>query len=195
VEAREELCKRAEERAAKLGYARLRVVLADLSALPQSVLPERIHVLTALHACDTATDDAIALGVRRNAEHIAAVPCCQAELAAQIKADPDSAAQPWPLLWGHPIHRREAAAHITNVVRALTLESFGYQITVTELTGWEHSLKNELILARRVHREHRGARERLKALLEATRVRPKLVRELCPELLAERNGGTPRSRD
>ena len=64
------------------------------------------------------------------------------------------------------------------------LESFGYQVTVTELTGWEHSLKNELILGRRVHREHRGARARLQSLLAATRVRPQLVRELCPEVLA-----------
>ena len=56
-------------------------------------------------------------------------------------------------------------------------------MTVTELTGWEHSLKNELILGRRVHREHRGARARLRSLLEATRVRPQIMRDLCPELL------------
>jgi hypothetical protein len=138
----------------------------------------------ALHACDTATDDAIAAAVRRNADHVAVVPCCQAEVAAQLKESPQAAAEPWPLLWSHPIHRREAGAHLTNVIRALVLESFGYQVTVTELTGWEHSLKNELILGRRVHREHRGARARLQSLLGATRVRPKLVRELCPEVLA-----------
>jgi hypothetical protein len=102
-------------------------------------------------------------------------------VAAQLKETPRLAEDPWPLLWAHPIHRREAGAHLTNVIRALTLESFGYQVTVTELTGWEHSLKNELILGRRVHREHRGARQRLRALLQATRVRPKLVRELLPE--------------
>ena len=49
---------------------------------------------------------------------------------------------------------------------------------MTELTGWEHSLKNELILARRVHREHRGARAELAELLSATGIEPKLVREL-----------------
>jgi len=53
-----------------------------------------------------------------------------------------------------------------------------YQVTVTELTGWEHSLKNELILARKVHREHRDARVELEKLLETTGVRPKLIREL-----------------
>jgi hypothetical protein len=52
-------------------------------------------------------------------------------------------------------------AHLTNVIRALLLQSFGYQVTVTEFTGWEHSLKNELTLGRRVHREHREARTEL----------------------------------
>ncbi len=181
VEPREDLRRRAEERASKLGFERMKFLQAELVQAP---LPDRVHLLMALHACDTATDDAIAAGLRRGADHIAVVPCCQAEVAAQLKEQPDAAAQPWPLLWAHPIHRREAGAHLTNVVRALLLESFGYQVTVTELTGWEHSLKNELILARRVHREHRGARARLQALLAATRVRPKLVREMCPEVLA-----------
>ena len=165
----------------KLGFERMRFVQAELAQAP---LPDRVHLLMALHACDTATDDAIAAGLRRGADHIAVVLCCQAEVAAQLKEQPDAAAQPWPLLRAHPIHRREAGAHLTNVVRALLLESFGYQVTVTELTGWEHSLKNELILARRVHREHHGARARLQALLAATRVRPKLVPEMCPEVLA-----------
>jgi Methyltransferase domain len=181
VEPREELRRRAEERARKLGFERMTFVQAELEQAP---LPDRVHLLMALHACDTATDDAIAAALRRDADHIAVVPCCQAEVAAQLKEQPEAAEQPWPLLWAHPIHRREAGAHLTNVVRALVLESFGYQVTVTELTGWEHSLKNELILARRVHREHRGARARLASLLAATRVRPKLVREMCPEVLA-----------
>ena len=181
VEPREDLRRRAEERASKLGFERMKFLQAELVQAP---LPDRVHLLMALHACDTATDDAIAAGLRRGADHIAVVPCCQAEVAAQLKEQPEAAAEPWPLLWAHPIHRREAGAHLTNVVRALLLESFGYQVTVTELTGWEHSLKNELILARRVHREHRGARAKLQALLAATRVRPKLVREMCPEVLA-----------
>jgi Methyltransferase domain len=181
VEPREDLRLRAEERARKLGFDRMKFVQAELTQAP---LPDRVHLLVALHACDTATDDALAAALRRDADHIAVVPCCQAEVAAQLKEQPDSAVQPWPLLWAHPIHRREAGAHLTNVVRALVLESFGYQVTVTELTGWEHSLKNELILARRVHREHRGARAKLSSLLAATRIRPKLVREMCPEVLA-----------
>ena len=111
VEPREDLRQRAEERARKLGFDRMRFVQAELAG---AELPERVHVLTALHACDTATDDAIAVALRRGADHIAVVPCCQAEVAAQLKEQPDAAAQPWPLLRAHPIHRREeiGRAHV-----------------------------------------------------------------------------------
>jgi hypothetical protein len=177
VESRAELVERGRERAERLGFSRMRFLHARIGEAPAD-LPERVHMLLALHACDTATDDALLLGLRRNADHIAVVPCCQAEVASQLKENRHLAPQPWPLLWGHGIHRREMGAHLTNVIRALALQSQGYQVTVTELTGWEHSLKNELILARRVHREHRESRAELQKLLETTGVRPKLVREL-----------------
>ena len=175
IETKPELVQRGQERAGRLGFRRMRFLHGGIA---EASLPERIHLLTALHACDTATDDALLLAVRRNADHVAAVPCCQAEVAAQLKEMPKQAPAPWPQLWAHPIHRREIGAHLTNVVRALALQSLGYQVTVTELTGWEHSLKNELILARRVHKEHRGARKELDQLLETTGIRPKLIREL-----------------
>jgi hypothetical protein len=175
VETRLEMVERGRERAQRLGFDRMRFLHAPIAG---AELPERVNLMVALHACDTATDDALLLALRHDADHVAAVPCCQAEVAAQLKELKHAAPQPWPLLWSHPIQRREFGAHLTNVVRALLLQSRGYQVTVTELTGWEHSLKNELILARRVGREHRGAREELQKLLETTGVQPKLVREL-----------------
>ena len=181
IETNPELVQRGQERAGRLGFRRMRFLHGGIA---QASLPERIHLLTALHACDTATDDALLLAVKHNADHIAVVPCCQAEVAAQLKEMPRQAPAPWPQLWAHPIHRREIGAHLTNVVRALALQSLGYQVTVTELTGWEHSLKNELILARRVHKEHRGARKELDQLLETTGIRPKLIRELFDSVKA-----------
>jgi len=100
VEPREDLRRRGEERAAKLGFERMKFLQAEVA---QAALPDRVHLLMALHACDTATDDAIAAALRRDADHIAVVPCCQAEVAAQLKEQPAAAAQPWPLLWAHPI--------------------------------------------------------------------------------------------
>jgi len=174
VESRPELVTKAVETAARLGYGRMKFVGA---AIEQADLPERLHLVTALHACDTATDDALLLAVRRNADHVAVVPCCQAEVARQLAAAP----APSPLLaplFEHAWHRREFGSHLTNVIRALVLEAEGYRVTVTELTGWEHSLKNELILAKKVRASSREARQRLDVLLAAACVRPKLVRML-----------------
>jgi methyltransferase family protein len=174
VEPRHELVAPAEERARRLGFDRMRFVEAELE---RAELPARLHLVTALHACDTATDDALALAVRRNADWIAAVPCCQAEVAAQLARAP-APAPGMAALFHHPWHRREFGSHLTNVVRALALEAHGYQVTVTELAGWEHAMKNELILGRKVRVRDDAARERLEALLAATGVRPKLVRVL-----------------
>ncbi len=174
VESRPELTRAAEERARRLGFERMRFVTAELDA---AELPSRVHLVTALHACDTATDDALALAIRHHADHVAAVPCCQAEVARQLEeargGDGTLAA-----LHAHPWHRRELGSHLTNVLRTLALEASGYKVTVTELVGWEHSLKNELVLARKVRARDRDAERRLEALLAAFGVRPKLVRAL-----------------
>lgn len=173
VEPRPELVARVRERAAALGYERLRVLEARIAEAP---LPERVHALVALHACDTATDEALLAGLARRADHLAVVPCCQAEVAQQLKALgaelPDPALRP---LWAHAWHRRELGAHLTNVIRALAVEARGYQVTVTELTGWEHTVKNELILARRVGRPSARARAALDDLLARIPVRPAIV--------------------
>ena len=137
----------------------------------------RPNVVTALHACDTATDDALVLAIASGADHVAVVPCCQAEVARQLEkarpSDPAIAA-----LFEHPLHRRELGSHLTNVVRSLALEAHGYKVTVTELVGWEHSAKNELILGRRVNRFNADARTTLRALLEKFSIEPAVVREL-----------------
>jgi hypothetical protein len=106
------------------------------------------------------------------------VPCCQAEVAQQLKAHRAEASPAMAALFSHPWHRREFGSHLTNVVRALALEAAGYSVTVTELTGWEHSLKNELILARKVQPQNPKARTELERLLRETGVRPKLIRAL-----------------
>ena len=129
-------------------------------------LPGRVHLVTALHACDPATDDAIALAIRRGADHVAVVPCCQAEVARQL-AEASAPAPAVAPLFEHPWHRREFGSHLTNVLRALALEACGYKVTVTELTGWEHAVKNELILGRKIRASSREAREKLEREITA----------------------------
>ena len=174
VEARPELARAGAERAGRLGFDRLRTLEATIESAP---VPPRVHLVTALHACDTATDDALGLAIRHGADHVAVVPCCQAEVARLLAEAP----APDPLLeplFAHPWHRREFGSHLTNVVRALVLEAHGYRVTVTELTGWEHSVKNELILGKKVRPSSPEARARLERLVRAAGVRPKLVRML-----------------
>lgn len=107
-------------------------------------------MVTALHACDTATDDAIDFALHKQASFIVLIPCCQAEVAAVLRKNKgqELAKNILTELWRHSIHTREFGSHLTNVLRCLRLEAHGYQVTVTELVGWEHSMKNELIIAR-----------------------------------------------
>jgi hypothetical protein len=168
IETRPELVERSRALAARLGFDRmtfLNVSAAESAASRE--LPERIDIVTALHACDTATDDAIAFGLAKQAAHMVLVPCCQAEVAACLRENKALALARTPLaeLWRHPIHTRELGSQVTNVLRCLYLEARGYHVTVTELVGWEHSLKNELILASFIGQRKRPAAERLRAIL------------------------------
>ena len=151
IETRAELVQKSRELAAQLGFKGMSFLNLSVAESAQSAdLPPQIDIVTALHACDTATDDAIAFGLQKRAKYMVLVPCCQAEVAARLRDNRGLAVAKTPLaeLWRHPLHTRELGSQITNVLRCLYLEASGYQVTVTELVGWEHSMKNELILAK-----------------------------------------------
>ncbi len=170
IEAREELVTKSRALASELGFDRMSFIASSVAEATESdTLPSQIDVVTALHACDTATDDAIRFGRLKRAKFMVLVPCCQAEVSRKLNLDKARSLSRTPLaeLWRHPIHTRELGSQLTNVLRCLYLEASGYQVTVTELVGWEHSLKNELIIARYVgdSGKSRAAKERLSALL------------------------------
>ena len=168
IETRPELVQKSRELAARLGFDRMSFLNLSVAESTESdALPEQIDVVTALHACDTATDDAIAFGLKKQARYLVLVPCCQAEIARCLNANKALALRRTPLaeLWRHPLHTREMGSQITNVLRCLYLETSGYQVTVTELVGWEHSMKNELIIARRTGKPNQAAAQRLQSLL------------------------------
>ena len=167
VETRAELVERSQQLAARLGFERMRFVHASVAESARSLdLPERFDIVTALHACDTATDDAIAFGLQKQARFMVLVPCCQAEVARALNGGKALSLSRTPLaeLWRHPLHTRELGSQLTNVLRCLYLEACGYSVSVTELVGWEHSLKNELIIARHTGQNKRSAAERLRAI-------------------------------
>lgn len=170
VETRGDLIEASRQVATEGGFERMAFVTGRIS---EAMLPGgRADVVTALHACDTATDDAILFAVRHEARFIALVPCCQAELAAALEANTGPLRQ----LWRHPIQRREFGAHLTNVMRGLFLEAQGYKVRVTELTGLEHSLKNEFILAERHQRSNPQAKAEFNRLSEQFGSAPALLR-------------------
>lgn len=106
---------------------------------------ENVDVLIALHACDTATDDALALGLRSNMKFLFCAPCCQAEIAAQI----DHVDSPFELVNTYPLMKRKQADIITDVCRALLLRAMGYDVKFLEFTPLEHTPKNVMLAGRR----------------------------------------------
>lgn len=169
IETRSELVQSSEALAKRLGFERMSFLNLSVEAsMASPELPARIDMVTALHACDTATDDAIAFGLQKQARCMVLVPCCQAEVARVLNSGKALSLARTPLaeLWRHPLHTRELGSQITNVLRCLYLEAWGYQVSVTELVGWEHSLKNELIIARHTGQQKSSAAKRLKGIVE-----------------------------
>lgn len=169
IETRQDLVEKSALLANKLDFGRMSFLnLSVENSIHAATLPAQIDVVTALHACNTATDDAIRFALHKQAQSIVLVPCCQAEVASVLNKNKNRSFGLTPLseIWRHPIHTREFGSHLTNVLRCLLLESHGYQVTVTELIGWEHSMKNELIIARRTGVPRKNARDRLVQILQ-----------------------------
>ena len=155
-----------------IAEARRRAELAQLAEVSRfevgdidASAPLDIHAVVALHACDTATCDALALGIARGADLLAVAPCCQAELArawAQL-ADRDG---PFAPIWRTPHLRREAAADVTDAMRVALLAAAGYDVSAMEFVPAEHTRKNTLIVALR--RGAPGSRAAYESLRDAT---------------------------
>lgn len=170
IETREELVTHSRELAQQLGFGGMSFLnLSVAESIVSDKLPTKVDVVTALHACNTATDDAIHFALKKQAQFIVLVPCCQAEVAAVLRKNKGKQLAKDALieLWRHPIHTREFGSHLTNVLRCLQLEAHGYQVTVTELVGWEHSMKNELIIAQYKNLPRQRAAERLREVLHS----------------------------
>ncbi len=149
IETRDDLVKKSSQLARDCKFTRMHFLNLSVEAsMTDSSLPETIDLVTALHACNTATDDAIKFGLQKKSKFMVLVPCCQAEVASILKKNKTQQTHCLSEIWRHPLHTREFGSHLTNVLRCLQLEAHGYQVTVTELVGWEHSMKNELIIAK-----------------------------------------------
>ena len=168
IESRPELVAHAKELANKLSFTQMRFLNQTVAqAIASDEIDARVDMVTALHACNTATDDAIRFGLAKQARYMVLVPCCQAEVASVLRKNKATQLKdPLTEIWRHPLHTREFGSQVTNSLRCLQLEAHGYQVTVTELVGWEHSMKIELIIAERKGPIKPVAAARLRAVLE-----------------------------
>ncbi len=168
IEFRPDLIQKSRDLAQKLGFRNMKFLNDTVAnSIESKEIPDQVDIVTALHACDTATDDAIRFGLEKKAKFMVLVPCCQAEMATILRKVKGKNIGKSPLteIYRHAIHTREFGSHLTNVLRCLELESQGYQVTVTELIGWEHSMKNELIIAEYKNLPGEHARKRLESIL------------------------------
>ncbi len=169
IETRADLVEKSRQLAAECGFARMRFEhLSVAESITSTTLPSHVDIVTALHACNTATDDAIQFGLAKQAKFMVLVPCCQAEVAGVLREHKVESFGKTPLseIWRHPLHTREFGSQITNVLRCLQLEAAGYAVSVTELVGWEHSMKNELIIAKYTGQPRKNAAERMQSILK-----------------------------
>lgn len=172
-----------------LGYANMEFVRARIL---EWQAPDEVDMVVSLHACDTATDEALALGVTRRARAILAVPCCQAEVAAQI-----SVRRLAPVL-AHGVLRRRLGDWLTDVVRCLVLETRGYDVKVLEYVSPLDTPKNLMLmaLAGEVSKGRRqAAQQALDALLHDYAIDPALPRLLAAGAASDKQAGQRRRRE
>ena len=136
-------------------------------------------IAIALHACDTATDDAIAWGVQNNVPLLLIAPCCHHDLQVQIQEVPE----PWPMLTRHGIMRERLGDLLTDSFRTQILKLLGYRVDAIEFIGGEHTPRNLMIRATKT-----GAKAeaidiaRYKEMLAQWKVQPALAQRLAKEL-------------
>jgi SAM-dependent methyltransferase len=160
--------------AQRLGLAETeaRFVVGGISDVRLDPPPE---VVLALHACDTATDDALARAIGWEAPVVLAAPCCHHDIAAQLRRSPTPA--PWAQLTRHGILRERLADTLTDGVRASLLRLSGYRVDVVEFVGSEHTPRNTLIRAVRTTGPVKGGSVRAEYddLVAAWGIRPRLA--------------------
>ncbi len=160
--------------AGRYGYEGLRFEVADVTRDALTDTP--IDMVVTLHACDTATDYALAYAIRRRVKHIFSVPCCQHEINLSIHRGGEL-----DLLLEHGIVRERMSALLTDAIRAAVLESEGYEVDLIEFVDFEHSPKNLMIRASYTGKRRSGGRERAEALRKAYGFRQSLLELTGPE--------------
>ncbi len=161
--------------------AKLKVDAKFIAAKIADTPDQKVDIAMALHACDTATDDAIYWAVKNDAKVIMAAPCCMHELQTQIKDSPE----PWELLTKYGLVKERLVDLITDSIRAQILKLLGFRVDIVEFIGGEHTARNILIRAVKT-----GAvptdldKQRYQQMINDWQIKPYLAQLLADELKA-----------
>ena len=140
---------------------------------------ESADIAIALHACDTATDDAIAWGVQHGVQLLLIAPCCHHDLQVQMQDIPE----PWPMLTRHGIMRERLGDLLTDSFRTQILKLLGYRVDAIEFIGGEHTPRNLMIRATKTGAKPEAIEiARYKQMLAQWNVNPALAQRLAKEL-------------
>ena len=176
VDERDESKEHNEKVALKL-KVEAKFIAAKISDTPNQV----VDIAIALHACDTATDDAIYWAVKNNAQVIMAAPCCMHELQTQIKEAPE----PWALLTKNGLVKERLVDLMTDSLRAQILKLLGYRVDIVEFIGGEHTARNILIRAVKTNQSSADIdKDRYQQMLSQWQIKPYLAKLLAAELKA-----------
>ena len=176
VDERDESKEHNEKVALKL-KVEAKFIAAKISDTPNQV----VDIAIALHACDTATDDAIYWAVKNNAKVIMAAPCCMHELQTQVKEAPE----PWGLLTKNGLVKERLVDLITDSLRAQILKLLGYRVDIVEFIGGEHTARNILIRAVKTNQSSSDIdKDRYQQMLSQWQIKPYLAKLLAAELKA-----------
>jgi SAM-dependent methyltransferase len=176
VDERDESKEHNEKVALKL-KVEAKFIAAKISDTPNQV----VDIAIALHACDTATDDAIYWAVKNNAQVIMAAPCCMHELQTQIKEAPE----PWALLTKNGLVKERLVDLMTDSLRAQILKLLGYRVDIVEFIGGEHTARNILIRAVKTKQSSADIdKDRYQQMLSQWQIKPYLAKLLAAELKA-----------
>ena len=160
---------------------KLRVEAKFIAAKIADTPNQAVDIAIALHACDTATDDALYWAVKNNAKVIMAAPCCMHELQTQIKEAPE----PWGLLTKYGLVKERLVDLITDSLRAQVLKLLGYRVDIVEFIGGEHTARNILIRAVKTDAQATGIEKlRYEQMLTQWQIKPYLATLLKDELKA-----------
>lgn len=171
VDVREDQRRRNTDLAARLGWSRrVRFVAGDIADVEIEPLPDMVF---ALHACDTATDDALARAIEWDAQWILAAPCCHKDISRQLRDGPKH------LLTAHGIMRERFADVLTDVIRSGMLREQGYDVEVLEFIDSRHTPRNAMIRAHRTGR--RVSDPELAELVREWGIRPALWQRLTAD--------------